>query len=160
MSGGKKKKSAAKRNTVSKPARFTVAPLSPVRTRSKGGKSKSAQVNNAPEVATPIMTPAPIPAEVIVPVETASSVTDLEKRSGTVCHRWRQTCRLSRFGRDCPDFWPLSRVPIRDSVCPDFCYVSRFLDSDFCYVSRFLAIPERQLCGDIFQVSVIRDVGD
>ena len=41
-----------------------------------------------------------------------------------------QTCRLSRFGRDCPDFWPLSLVPIRDSVCPDFCNVSRFLSSE------------------------------
>ena len=136
MSGGKKKKSAAKRNTVSKPARFTVAPLSPVRTRSKGGKSKSAQVNNAPEVATPIMTPAP--AEVIVPVETASSVTDLEKPFGD---------RMSQMETDLPfvPIWSglsrfLALVPSPDPGQ----YLSQFLLCVPIFRFRFL------LCVPIF----------
>ena len=80
MSGGKKKKSAVKRKTASKPARLTVAPLSPVRTRSKDGKFKSAKANDAPAVVAPTNPPDPSPAEPVIQVDSASSVADLERR--------------------------------------------------------------------------------
>ena len=86
MSGGKKRKSAAKRKSTPKPAKYVVAPLTPVKTRSKGKKSKAFTDIPVAEVTTPTVvmpvdqevTSLPSPPE---PSTTGSStIADLEKR--------------------------------------------------------------------------------
>ena len=84
MSGGKKKKSAAKRKNAPKPAKFSVASVSPVRTRSKVKvPSKSAAKDVSPDATpTPVMEPLIPSPSAVTPESGSNSVAELEKRFG------------------------------------------------------------------------------